>query len=250
MASVPSSLMVGSCCGNRFVVLDDRSRSRLRGEYVTLAWSNLQKYGADSFLVVTKSSKASIRMRIFERDGSESDSCGNGALLIARMLNLRTGSIETRGGLLKLKTEKESHSVTINTPPIAPKLVPGRTDEVRVRIGEPHLVRVVDHVKGAILKRLGELTQKHYRKGMNVNLIQKVTKSKYFIRTYERGVLSETKSCGTGALAAWMAISALNPAPVTSSICFVSSGGRHLVSKSKEGLVLTVQRKYIQIGSV
>lgn len=250
MAVVPTSLMVGSCCGNKFAVLDDRSSPRSRSDYVNLAQSGLQSLGADSLLVVLKSGKADIRMRIFEKDGSESDSCGNGALLVGSMLNVQQGSVETRGGLLKLMSEKNIRSVTIITPLSMPRFVQGRTDEVSVKVGEPHLVRIVDDVGLADIKSLGKLAQKNYRKGVNLNLIQKVTKSKFLIRTYERGVFAETMSCGTGALAAWLAVTTFYPSVTAPSICFLSAGGSHVVSRSREGLVLAVQKKYIEIARV
>ena len=72
---------IGSCCGNSFVIFDCRKDELSKRSKSNLASKYVPKYGVDSALFMRKSNGMDIYMEIFEKDGSESDSCGNGAIL-------------------------------------------------------------------------------------------------------------------------------------------------------------------------
>jgi len=71
-----------------------------------------------------------------------------------------------------------------------------------------------------------------------------MNESCYLIKTYERGVFAETKSCGTGSLSAYVAISRLNNKLCEKPIEFKSVGGSHWVSKDKNMLKLETLKRF------
>ena len=76
--------------GNDFVVTEVRSQKSEVKNFSDLAEKICnRKYGvgADGLLVLEKSKKADIKMRIFNADGSEAEMCGNGARCAALYLS-------------------------------------------------------------------------------------------------------------------------------------------------------------------
>jgi diaminopimelate epimerase len=70
--------------------------------------------------------------------------------------------------------------------------------------GVPHAVIVTPDVKSIDVKGLGAKVRYHDHfapAGTNANFIQVVSPGELLLRTYERGVESETYACGTGAAA-------------------------------------------------
>ena len=63
-----------------------------------------------------------------------------------------------------------------------------------------------------------------FKEGINVNFISKNSDNSFQIRTYERGVEDETLSCGTGAVAAAIALNILSLAD-SSEINLKTKGG-------------------------
>ncbi len=83
---VPFTKMVGT--GNDFLVIDARTpRLRpLRGRWRAMSRTLCDRQrgvGADGLLVLERSRRATVRMRVFNPDGSEAEMCGNGARCVA-----------------------------------------------------------------------------------------------------------------------------------------------------------------------
>lgn len=128
--------------GNDFVVVDAREMGRNN-------WSGLARamcdrhlgIGADGLLLVLPSKKADYRMRMFNPDGSEAESCGNGLRCFARYLieaGLVSGArrdirIETGAGvrIAKPRSSKgkvRSVKVNMGRPELSPEDIPVRLD--------------------------------------------------------------------------------------------------------------------------
>ena len=75
--------MVGS--GNDFIVVKDKPAGNLSALARSLCDRKIG-IGADGLLILEKSKKADIRMRIFNADGSEAEMCGNGARCAAYVI--------------------------------------------------------------------------------------------------------------------------------------------------------------------
>ena len=75
--------------------------------------------------------------------------------------------------------------------------------------GSPHYVEVVDDIHQINVCEEGSKirnSEKFKKNGINVNFVQRMSDSEFFVRTYERGVENETKSCGTGSIASALAM--------------------------------------------
>ena len=204
--------------GNDFVLLDLRrkhNKLNLKRVAVKLCDRKLG-IGADGLLVLEKSNRANVKMRIFNADGSEAEMCGNGARCVVRYLissNLKVkGQIKivTKAGILKAQACKDSIGINMTNPKAArlnSTLVLNRRN-LRynfVNTGVPHVVILCEGVERINVNSLGRLIRFHKKfkpAGTNVNFIEPSYANKIKIRTYERGVEEETLACGTGSVAA------------------------------------------------
>ncbi|MEI6587584.1 MAG: hypothetical protein WCO05_01400 [Candidatus Moraniibacteriota bacterium] len=237
---------IGSCCGNSFVILDCRDNDVDRQSKIIFAMENIVRYSVDSALFLCKSKDMDVFMKIFEKDGSESDSCGNGTILIAYLLGFKEGRIEMKDNAAISLGDAEKQSILMN-------IKFSRIEELDeegclfVRMGEPHVIRLVDDLDKFDLVDFGRRIQKKYPSGVNVDVIQKLNEFSYRIKTYERGVFSETDSCGTGSLASYLAISHFSGKIYKEPVEFKSVGGSHWVSRNENMLKLEVFKKFCKI---
>lgn len=238
---------IGNCCGNSFLIIDCLQRKLSRAEKVEIAKKDLPKCGVDSLLVVEHSLNNSLVVEIFERNGAESDSCENGALLIAKLLNLHQGSIAMKGGIVEVASNGTRQAARMHVSATDIREVNGSRHCLFVRAGEPHLVYFADHLDGWNLTEAAPNLQADYPEGINVNSISKNNELCYSIKTYERGVLAETKSCGTGAMASYIALAHLDNSIYEKTVELRSVGGSHWVSLCNEILQLEILKDYCEI---
>ena len=245
MFSVSTKIYKGQCCGNCFLIVDCRNSVIIdRKSKVYFSLNQIPRYHVDSVLFIESSDYADIRMEIFEQDGSESDSCGNGMLLISHLLRMDRGSIETKGGIVVVAGDSGRISISLSLPEPA-CLSAELVDEgwIFVQVGEPHLVCLIPSgLEEFDLIGTGKGMQDRYLNGVNVDIVQKIGDRKYRIRTYERGVFNETLSCGTGSLSAYLAISRFNGKIKRVPFEFQSSGGTHWVFEDTGKLYLQTSR--------
>ncbi len=105
-SSIPFRKMNG--LGNDFVVLDARRRTIPFGETQARAIADRSTgIGCDQVIVLESSPVADVRMRIWNREGAEVESCGNASRCIADLVFRETGrsqaTIDTRGGTPRLQ---------------------------------------------------------------------------------------------------------------------------------------------------
>jgi len=148
-------------------------------------------------------------------DGSVSQMCGNGVRVLARWLTeegLLDGSaplrLGTRAGTVHAVPHADGRSYSVDMGPVGSLpssnvQVGDRTwPAIGVDTGNPHAVVHVDGVGHA-----GSLTtppghdQRVYPGGVNVEFVEPVGPRRVRMRVHERGS-GETRSCGTGAVAA------------------------------------------------
>ena len=202
--------------GNDFVLLDNRAGDlRLDAAQISRICDRHRGVGADGILVLEKPANgADFRMRYYNSDGGEAEMCGNGARCFARYASRVAGpveklSFETPAGVIGASLEGELVRLEMSEPtdlrlnldvPLSDKTVCAHF----VNSGVPHVVVPVDDLEAVDVQRLGSSIRRHplfAPKGTNANFLHRVGERKIAIRTYERGVESETLACGTGVVA-------------------------------------------------
>jgi diaminopimelate epimerase len=182
--------------------------------------------GADGVLGVVRRDDADVRwfMDYRNADGSIAEMCGNGARLFARYLVdagwASPGRIDfvTRGGMRAAELG-DTGDVLIHMGPVrlgSSSTVVLGGDElsgVAVDVGNPHLVCLIDTDPLEVdLAAAPQLDPAMFPDGANVEVVQPLREDAVRMRVHERGV-GETRSCGTGTVAAAAAFLASQHVP-------------------------------------
>jgi len=222
-----------SGAGNDFVIIDNRKNiiPEDSANFIEKVCARRVSVGADGMLLVENSDVADFKMRYFNSDGGEVETCGNGARCIARFAHdekivpSNEMTFETRAGVYEARVMKETVKLRVGNAvdmrlnfPL--KLSDGEHIVSFVNSGVPHVVFFVDDLEDTDVVKLGSETRYHHDfkpAGTNANFIKMRSAEALDIRTYERGVEDETLACGTGCIASAIASAALGNAasPVT-----------------------------------
>lgn len=190
--------------------------------------------GGDGMVLICPSTKADVRMRMFNADGSEAEMCGNAIRCVGKYafdhgLTDKTAlDIETGRGVLALQLEVSDGLVTrarvdLGEPILEPEKIPttlpgrmalnipltiaGRTFPVTcVSMGNPHCVTFVDELNDVWVHDFGPLIEvdSHFPRRINAEFVQVISPTEVRMRVWERGS-GETLACGTGAAAVCVA---------------------------------------------
>jgi diaminopimelate epimerase len=244
------NMYIGSCCGNSFIILDCRDIKLDRQYKIDFSSKNIIKYGVDSALFLNNVKGFDVFIEIFEKDGSESESCGNGIILVSYLLGIKKGKIKLKNTDVIVKSSLKKQVLLMNIKFLHTEEIAGEKNCLFIKAGEPHIIYLIDDLNKMDLVKVGEKLQKQYLGGVNVDAIQKINEFRYLIKTYERGLFAETKSCGTGSLASYVAISHLNSRIYKKPIEFKSIGGSHWISRSGKMLQLKTLKKFCKIKAL
>jgi diaminopimelate epimerase len=197
--------------GNDFVLLDARASAPPPGlsELAVAVCHRRTGVGADGLLLLTADAPADAMMRVWNADGSEAQTCGNGLRCAAALLLAgREGEscdIATRAGTVRATCLGDGAVAVALGPaePGAPEAVPvgiGGLTGTAVAVGNPHLVVFVEDVEAVPLETWGPLLERHpeFPEGTNVHFAQVLARDRVRQRTWERGA-GATLACGTGA---------------------------------------------------
>jgi diaminopimelate epimerase len=142
--------------GNDFVVLDNRTDAVApdtaeRADFIRRTCARGTGVGADGMLLVEPSDRADFRMRYYNSDGGEAETCGNGARCIARFAHARgiaaaRMTFETKAGIYSAEivpggvrvSMSNAHSFEADVAVEVPGLFNGTVDFVNT--GVPHVV--------------------------------------------------------------------------------------------------------------
>jgi diaminopimelate epimerase len=231
-----------SGAGNDFVIIDNRRGiiPKNGAEFVRKVCARRVSAGADGLLLVENSDVADFRMRYFNSDGSEAETCGNGARCIARFAYMEQivpsseMKFETLAGIYSAQVMDDAVKLRMGDAlgmrldfPI--KLENGIYEISFANSGVPHAVYFVDDLEKMDVVKLGRETRYHgdfQPEGTNANFVKVRDEHSLDIRTYERGVEDETLACGTGCIASAIVTAAKGKA---SSPVVAHTRGDHLL---------------------
>ncbi|HRX35626.1 MAG TPA: diaminopimelate epimerase [Aestuariivirga sp.] len=215
--------------GNDFVVFDGRTSPVVMDESKARAIADRATgIGCDQLIVLEKSPRADVRMRIWNNEGFEVESCGNATRCIADMLfdemHKTRATIDTKGGfLIAEKGGDKLVTVDMGAPrfawqdiPLSEKFHDTRYIELYVgpmdapllhspsvvNVGNPHCIFWVKDLDVVDLAKVGPMLEHHplFPQRANITLARVDSKDHAVIRVWERGA-GLTKACGTAACA-------------------------------------------------
>jgi diaminopimelate epimerase len=205
--------------GNDFVIVDARQQPFEITPALARAIADRRTgVGCDQLIVLEPSATADLRMRIWNQDGSEVESCGNATRCVVQLTGART--IDSDGGLLTGEDLGAEVEVAIGEPRFAWNEIPlayatdtnplpmawdGLENPVALNVGNPHLVFFVPDAREVALGEIGPRIENDpaFPERINVN-VASCADNRLKLRTFERGV-GETLACGTGACASAVA---------------------------------------------
>lgn len=240
--------------GNHFLVWDHRgledSDDALKG--LAKVHCDVKKgIGADGLMLLDFSETRDFKMRLFNKNGSEAEMCGNGARCIARYaydkrIVSNTMVFETLAGdvhasvmedgvKIKMANVKGSDFGELGTIDVEGTRIMYK----QVKVGVPHVLIDTTHMPMTSydwMIKVGALLDKdahRFPEGTNVNFVSYRHAQELEVTTYERGVDGLTDSCGTGSCASVLAF--ITDYGLVSPVKVINPGGVNLVYFQKEG---------------
>ena len=228
--------------GNDFVIVDAREEPFAVTPSLARAIANRRTgVGCDQLVVLEPSDSADLRMRIWNSDGGEVESCGNATRCVVQLTGAK--QIDSDGGLLVGKDLGGEVEVSIGEPrfgwdeiplayPIDTNPLPMAWGElvrpVALNVGNPHLVFFVDDVDSVPIQELGPRIEDDpsFPERINVNVAH-AEENGVSLRTWERGA-GLTLACGTGACAT--AVASIRTKRASSPVKVSMPGGSLMIA--------------------
>lgn len=198
-------------------------------------------------------------------DGSVAEMCGNGTRVFAHWVRSRglvdkdTFTVGTRAGAKRVTV----HSFTETDAEVSVEMGPATVLGVStasmagekfaglgVDIGNPHLAAVIPGLSAeALAQRTLEqplIDTEFFPAGVNVEIVTPLESGTVHMRVFERGV-GETRSCGTGTVAAARAALA-DASQATGTVRVIVPGGEVTVEITEDGSTLTGPSRIVATG--
>ena len=207
-----------SGAGNDFILidLDDNPEFLFSEKTIQKLCDRHNGIGADGVIVISSSEQYDFVMNYHNADGSTGSLCGNGARCAIKFA-LNTKRIKDNSSRFLSNNSEysgkilEDGTIRFNLNPpydlrknIQLKAVGKDITAHFINTGSPHVVIKVDELDKIPIETIGKEIRylpEFAPGGTNVNFV-KIENEEIHIRTYERGVESETLACGTGSVAA------------------------------------------------
>jgi diaminopimelate epimerase len=215
--------------GNDFVVLDARARALSISQELARAIADRKTgVGCDQLIVIEPSATADVRMRIWNNEGFEVESCGNASRCIADILfaekRKSVATIDTLGGFLTCERGGDGLvTVDMGAPrfgwqdiPLSEPFPDTRHIELQlgpidaplihspsvVNVGNPHCIFWVKDLDIVDLAKAGPMLEHHpmFPERANISLARIDARDHITLKVWERGA-GLTRACGTGACA-------------------------------------------------
>ncbi|MFR9729232.1 diaminopimelate epimerase [Saccharopolyspora sp. MS10] len=256
---------------NDFVLLPDPDGElKLTDEHVRALCDRRRGFGADGVLRVVRAGAVADApgdvdpdvwfMDYRNADGSRAEMCGNGVRVFARYLvdsGLTTQAefpVGTRAGVRSVQVHSDGGS-TVDMGPaevgVDSVAVLGGRDfpGLAVDVGNPHLACVTDVGLDELdLSTAPAHDGAVFPRGVNVEFVRRTGPDRVRMRVHERGV-GETRSCGTGTVAAAVAALRTDGQRTGSRIVDVP-GGTVRVEVTEETTLLTGPAVFVGGGRI
>lgn len=216
--------------GNEIVVVDLRARPQAITAAAARAAACAEPYDQLMAIYPARTPGTDAFVRIFNNDGSEAGTCGNGMRCVADILfkdsPKQALTVETPAGLLTCWPGKVALTATVdmgpprfkwNEIPLAEEFYDTRAIELQigpidepilhspsvVSMGNPHAIFWVGDVNAYDLSKIGPLLENHpiFPERANISLAKVASRDHIVLRTWERGA-GLTRACGSAACAA------------------------------------------------
>lgn len=186
--------------GNDFLIF----HTFIKQDYSGLAKEVCHRYnslGADGLVVLYPNKKFDFEWDFYNNDGSIANMCGNASRCASLYAYKNKLTLNKDISFLSLAGEiqcsiKENNQVSVKFP--YTKIIKNEFEELGLRwtiidTGVPHLITIND--KDIFSLEISIIMREKYN--TNINFVYK-NDNDIYIRTFERGVESETMACGTG----------------------------------------------------
>jgi len=260
--------------GNDFVVFDARKQAVAMTPSRAKAIADRHfGVGCDTLALITPGdAQMDARLRFFNADGGEVESCGNATRCIARLLMDERGlarvKLDSKGGtLICSDAGRGLVTVDVGVPKFDWRDIPlaeaADTENLSIPVdgkaiaatavlmGNPHCILFVEDAERAPLTDLGPKLETHklFPTRINVEFAQVHDRGYIRMRVWERGV-GVTLACGTGACAT--AVAAMKKGLVDRKVDVELDGGRLTLEwREADGHVLmTGPGKTVFLGEI
>lgn len=203
--------------------------------------------GADGIILLETSENKDFKMVYFNSDGKEGSMCGNGGRCItafADSLGLigQNTTFEATDGVHDAQIlEKTGQGWLVSLKMKDVLSIEKESDNYILDTGSPHFITFVKNAEETNTCQEGKKIRYNDRfkeTGINVNFIEPGNGT-LKIRTYERGVEDETWSCGTGSVAAAIALELIGKAVPGKPVEVNTKGGKLWVDFKHSGEVFS-----------
>jgi carbamoyl-phosphate synthase large subunit len=234
--------------------------------------------GSDGIVLIESSDCADVKMRSFNRDGSEGKMAGNNIRCVAKyvydrgIIRKEELTVETGSGVKSLRLflrDGEVSSVEVDMgkallraseiPAVfdgetivdSPVTIGGQDYRITcVNVGNPHCVVFCDKIDGLDLEHIGPQFEHAplFPERVNTEFVRVVNRHTLRMRVWERGS-GETLACGTGACAAVVAACENGLCDKGSDVKVSLLGGELTVNYTDERVLLTGGASVVYEGS-
>lgn len=235
--------------------------------------------GAYGIVLLENSDVADVKMRMYNRDGSQGKMAGNCIRCVGkymydnRLCHSDTLTVETASGVKTLTLYTSNDRVTYagvymgkasldaNLLPctLGEKRIVGRPTDIGgreyritcVSVGNPHCVVFCDRVDNVDIRSVGPAFENAsiFPERINTEFVRVVNSNTLKMRVWERGN-GETLACGTGACAAVVAAVENGYCKKGEDITVKVRGGDLIVNNTDDGVTLTGDTKLVFSGTV